>query len=117
LASTAYTPTAALRQQTVQGYANRLKTTNPAASQAVVSVFGPGKYDYNQTCREILKGTGLRENDATDALACCLLMSWLVVHSLQDDKAIAIPMAQGVGPGSAAAGQEAVLWLPKPFLR
>lgn len=95
-ASTAYTPTPALRQQTVQGYVNRLKTSNPAAAQAVASVFGPGKYDYSQTYREILKDTGLRENDAADALAAYMLMGWAVVHNVQDGKAITMPMAQGV---------------------
>lgn len=95
-ASTAYTPTSALRQQTVQAYVDRLKTSNPAASQAIASVFGPGKYDYSQTYREILKGTGLRENDATDALACYMLMGWAVTHNAQDEKAITIQMAQGV---------------------
>jgi hypothetical protein len=96
LMSTAYTPTPALRQQTVQAYANRLKTSNPAGAQAVTAAFGPGKYDYNQTYRQILDGTGLRENDAADALACYMLMGWAVIHNVQDEKAITIPMAQGV---------------------
>ena len=92
--STTYTPT--LRKQTVQATVDRLKTSNPAASQAIATTFGPGKYDHSQTYREILKGTGLRENDAADALACYMLMGWVVVHNVQDDKAITIPMAQGV---------------------
>lgn len=94
--STTYTPTPTMRQQTVQATVDRLKTSNPAASQAIATTFGPGKYDYSQTYREILKGTGLRENDATDALACYMLMGWTVVHNVQDDKSITIPMAQGV---------------------
>jgi stage V sporulation protein SpoVS len=95
-ANTAYTPTPALRQQTVQNYVDRLKASNPAGAQAVASAFGPGKYDYSQTYREILKGTGLRENDATDALAAYMLLGWAVVHNVQDGKAITVPMAQGV---------------------
>jgi hypothetical protein len=95
-ASTAYMPTPALRQQTVQGYVDRLKTSNPTSAQAVATVFGPGKYDYNQTYREILKGTGLRENDAADALACYMIMGWAIVHNVQDGRAITVPMAQGV---------------------
>ncbi|MDO7844723.1 hypothetical protein Q5H92_00020 [Hymenobacter sp. M29] len=94
--STAYTPTPALRQQTVQTYVDRLKTSNPAGAQAIASVFGPGKYDYSKTYREILDGTGLRENDAADALACYMIMGWVVIHNVQDGKAITIPMAQGV---------------------
>jgi len=96
LMSTAYTPTPALRQQTVQAYANRLRTNNPAGGQAITATFGLGKYDYNQTYRQILDGTGLRENDAADALAWYMLMGWAVVHNVQDEKAITIPMAQGV---------------------
>lgn len=96
LMSTAYTPTPALRQQTVQACVDRLQASSPAGAQAVAAAFGPGKYDYSQTYREILKGTGLRENDATDALACYMLMGWAVAHNVQDDKAITIPMAQGV---------------------
>ena len=34
-ARTAYTPTPALRQQTVRAYASRLQASNPAASQAI----------------------------------------------------------------------------------
>jgi len=95
-ASTAYTPTAALRQQTVQGYVNRLKTSSPAGAQAIAAAFGPGKYDYGQVYRSIVDGTGLRENDAADALACYMIMGWAVVNNVQDDKAITMPMARGV---------------------
>jgi hypothetical protein len=95
-ASTAYTPTAALRQQTVQGYTNRLKASNPTGAQAVASVFGTGKYDYGQVYRGIVAGTGLRDNDATDALACYMLLGWAIVHNKQRDQDITAPMARSV---------------------
>lgn len=95
-ASTAYTPTTALRQQTVQGYTNRLKASNPTGAQAVASVFGTGKYDYGQVYRGIVAGTGLRDNDATDALACYILLGWAIVHNKQRDQDITAPMARGV---------------------
>jgi len=94
--STAYKSTPALRQQTVQTYVDRLKGSNPAGAQAVLTAFGPGKYDYGQTYRGILDGTGLRENDAADALAAHLLMGYAIVYNIQDGKAITAPMARGV---------------------
>ncbi|MDO7875490.1 hypothetical protein Q5H93_12170 [Hymenobacter sp. ASUV-10] len=94
--STAYKSTPALRQQTVQSYANRLKTSNPSGAQAVTAAFGPGKYDYGHVYRGILDGTGLRDNDAADALAAYMLMGYAIVHNIQDGKAITVPMARGV---------------------
>lgn len=95
-ASTAYTSTPALRQQTVQGYVSRLKGSNPAGAQAVNTAFGPGKYDYGQVYRGILDGTGLHDNDAADALAAYMLIGYAVVHNIQDGKAITPAMARGV---------------------
>lgn len=94
--STAYTSTPALRQQTVQGYATRLKGSNPAGAQAVLTAFGPGKYDYGTVYKGILDGTGLRDNDAADALAAYLLMGYAVVHNMQDGKAITPAVGRGV---------------------
>ena len=62
----AYSPTPSLKQKIVQGYIDRLKTKNPAASQAIAANFGSGRYDYGQIYQGIIKGTGLRENDAAD---------------------------------------------------
>ena len=50
--SLAYVPTAALKQKTVQGYVDRFKAKNPAASEAVETNFGPGKYDYGTIYRD-----------------------------------------------------------------
>lgn len=80
----------------MQGYTNRLKASNPTGAQAVASVFGTGKYDYGQVYRGIVVGTGLRDNDATDALACYMLLGWAIVHNKQRDQGITAPMARGV---------------------
>jgi hypothetical protein len=95
-ASTAYTPTPALRQQTVQGFVSRLKTSDPAASQAIAANFGPGKYDYGKIYRDLTKDVGLRENDAADVLTSYMLLGWMIVNNVTDDKTVSAPMAQGL---------------------
>jgi hypothetical protein len=105
--STAYTPTPALRQQTVQGYVNRLKTSNPPAAQAITANFGPGKYDYSKIYRDLTKDVGLCNNDAVDALAAYILINRMVVNNMQDGNAIVVPMARGV------RAQVAPLLVPK----
>jgi len=95
-ASTAYTPTPALRQQTVQGFVSRLKASNPAASQAIAANFGPGKYDYSKIYRDLTQDVGLRENDATDVLASYMILGWMIVNNVTNDKAVTAPMAQGL---------------------
>ncbi|WP_310392796.1 hypothetical protein [Hymenobacter sp.] len=95
-ANLAYTPSAALKASTVQGYVTRLKTKNPAAAQAVATNFGPGKYDYGQIYRGLTKDSGLRENDAADNLSSFMILGWMVVNNVQDGNAITVPMARGV---------------------
>jgi hypothetical protein len=92
----AYTSTPALRQQTVQGYVTRLKPTNPAAAQAISSVFGPGKYDYGQVYRTLIDGHGLRDNNAADALTAFMLVGYMIVNDVRDDKSITPTKAQAV---------------------
>lgn len=92
----AYVPTAALRQQTVQSYVSRLRASNPGAAQALTAEFGPGKHDYSQIYRSTIKDTGLRENDAADALATFMILGWMIVNNQHDGNAITVPMAQGV---------------------
>ncbi|MFD2721286.1 hypothetical protein ACFST9_21400 [Hymenobacter monticola] len=95
-ASFAYTPSAALKAQTVQNYVDRLKATNPAASRAVASTLGPGKYDYGQIYRGIIDGTGLADNDAAAAMSSFMIMGWMTTNNVLDDKAITPAMAGGV---------------------
>ncbi|WP_157530898.1 hypothetical protein [Hymenobacter norwichensis] len=107
--STAYTPTPALRQQIVQGYINRLKTSNPPAAQSIAANFGPGKYDYSKIYRDLTKDVGLRENDATDVLASYMILGWMIVNNVTDDNAVTASMAQGmraqIAPALAANTQ------------
>jgi hypothetical protein len=93
---TAYTPTPALRQQTVQGFVSRLKISDLSTSQSIAANFGPGKYDYSKIYRDLTKDVGLRENDATDVLASYMILGWMIVNNVTDDKAITTPMTQGL---------------------
>jgi len=96
-ASLAYaTPSAALKAQTVQGYVNRLRAKNPAASQAVAANLGPGKHDYGQIYRGIVQGTGLREHDAADNLAAFLVLGWMIVNDVPQVSGLPAGAPQGV---------------------
>ena len=72
----------ALRQQTVTTYAERVHSANPAAAQAVVASFGPGgAADYQTTYATLIKDTGLRANNASDALAALFVAGYRVAHA------------------------------------
>ena len=90
-----FTPTAPLQQQTVQRYASRLRAKSPAAAQAIGANFGPGKYDYGTIYRGLIAGYNLRENDAADATAAYLVLGWMIVNNVQNDKAVTPAMVQG----------------------
>lgn len=92
----AYTPTPALKAQTVQGYVDRLKTKNPAASQAVAANLGPGHHDYGTIYHGLVQGTGLRDNDAADNLAAFMVLGWMIVNDVQEAKALPAGAPQGV---------------------
>lgn len=91
-----YTITPALKQQTVAGYVNRLNAKNPVAAQAVATNFGPGKYDYGTIYQGLVKGNGLRDNDAVDAMTAYLVLGYMIVRNIQNDKAVTPAMVQGV---------------------
>lgn len=94
--SFAYSPTPALKQKVVQGYVDRLKKTNSAASQALSEAFETGKYNYGQIYWNIIKDSGLRENDATDALSAYMILGYMIVNNIQDGNRVTVPMARGV---------------------
>ncbi|MGG6268729.1 hypothetical protein ACQ4M3_20900 [Leptolyngbya sp. AN03gr2] len=94
--SFAYSPTPALKQKVVQGYVDRLNKTNPAASQAVSEAFQTGKYNYGQIYWNLIKDSGLRENDAADALSAYMILGYMVVNNVQDGNRVTVPMARGV---------------------
>ena len=102
-ASFAYAaPSAAVKQQTVLNFTERLKTTRPAAAQAMAATYAPGKTDYGQQYQALLKDSGLRDNDAADALAAFMILGYQVVNNLQDPKLISVPMARGLRAQAAA---------------
>lgn len=95
-AAFSYVSSAALRRQTVSSAAQRLQARRPADANSIISAFGPGKADYNQVYEGIIKGSGLNNNNAADALAAYAIINWVVVNNVQDGNAITVPMARGV---------------------
>jgi hypothetical protein len=94
--SSAYTPTPALRQATVRTYTEQLRKTNPAAAQALAQGLASGPNAYERRYQSIIQDTGLHDNDAADALASYLILGWMIANDVRDDKAVTVPMAQGV---------------------
>ena len=101
-ASFAYAPTAALKASTVQGYVDRLRAKNPAASQAVAASFGPGKNDYGKIYQNLVKDGRMPENDAASALASYLILGWMITNNVQSATAITPELAAGVRQQIAA---------------
>jgi len=107
----AYTATPALRQQTVVAVTKRLQATNAAAAQELTAAFGPGKADYAALYRAMLQDTGLRENDAADALASYLITGYQIVSGLTGDHDISPAQNRG------ARAQVAAVLAANPQLR
>jgi hypothetical protein len=82
----AYTSTPALRQQVVARFARRLESQNAKGARALTAAFGPGKADYGQLYKQMLKNSVLRDNDAADALTALLLAGYQIVNNLQDNQ-------------------------------
>ncbi|MBF9221314.1 hypothetical protein [Hymenobacter ruricola] len=101
-ASFAYTATPALQQQTVATAAKRLQATDAAAAKELTAAFAPGKSDYAALYRGMLKDTGLRENDAADALACYLVTGYQIVSGLTGDHDISPAQNRGARAQVAA---------------
>ena len=91
-----YTSTTALRQRAVTEYAASLRPRNPTAADGMLTSFGPGKTDYGTVYDNIIAGTGLRANDATDVFAGYLLLGALIVNQGQDRAGLTAPLVQGV---------------------
>jgi hypothetical protein len=86
--SLAYTPSAALRQQTVQDMSRQMQASNPSAAQALANAFGPGKSDYGQLFNELVKESGLPANNAATAFAAYLEIGYIVVNNVLDQRSI-----------------------------
>lgn len=93
--SFAYRSSPSTRARAVEQTATRLQASNAPLAQTLTATFGPGKTDFAPIYAEIISGTGLRADNAADALACYLLMGYAIVHNLQDGKAITPALAQG----------------------
>lgn len=83
-----YVPGPALKKATVDGYVSRLKTKNPAASQALAANFGPGKYDYATIYSGVVKGNGLNDNDAVDVMTAYMVLGYMIVNNMQNGNAV-----------------------------
>jgi len=97
----AYTSTPDMRQQTVAGLVKRLQPTNAAAAKEIINIFGPGKTDYGQQYQAMIKSTGLRDNDAVDALTNYLITGYQIVNNLTGDYDIS--KAQNLGARAQVA--------------
>ncbi len=89
-----YVPTPALKRQAQADYLNRLKGKNPTAAQVVATALS--KVDYGQVYQSLTQDSGLRQNDAADALSSLVILGWMIVNDVQDGQAITVPMARGV---------------------
>jgi hypothetical protein len=94
-ANLTYTPTAALRQETVRRCVAKLQPINPAAAQAVTKLFGPGKGDYGQVYQTLVRRSGLAENDVADALAVFAVVGYMAVNNMPS-AAVTPAMMRGV---------------------
>lgn len=94
--SLAYALTPALKQQTEQGWVNRLRGNNPHAAQVLSQAFASGQFDYDQLYVKVIDNTGLRDNDAADAMSAYMLVGYLIVNNIQDDNAITPQMGRAV---------------------
>jgi hypothetical protein len=84
----AYTPTAALQQQTVRELGQQLQARSPTAGQAFNNAFGPGKAKYGQLFQEMVKQSGLPANNAATAFAAYVEMGYIIVNDVQSESAI-----------------------------
>ncbi|RZL15615.1 MAG: hypothetical protein EOO62_03525 [Hymenobacter sp.] len=91
----AYVPTAALRQRTADAYVAKMRATNPAAAATVAAGLA-GKTNYTALYHEINDGSGLPENDAAAAMATYMLVNWVVVNNVRDEKTITPAKARAV---------------------
>jgi nucleoid DNA-binding protein len=79
----AYTPSAALQQQTVQNLVTKMQSKNAQAAQAVNNALGSGKASYGQLFSELVRESGLPANNAATALAAYLEIGYMIVNNVQ----------------------------------
>lgn len=79
----AYTPSAALQQQTVQNLVTKMRSKNAQAAQMVSNALGSGKASYTQLFSQMVQESGLPANNAATALAAYLEIGYMVVNNVQ----------------------------------
>lgn len=80
----AYTPSAALQQQTVQNLVTKMQSKNAQAARAVNNALGSGKASYNQLFSQLVRESGLPANNAATALAAYLEIGYMIVNNVQN---------------------------------
>ena len=88
-ASFAYTASPAVAREALDGYIKRASRTEPEGARQLAEQLG--RHDYRKIYRGLIAGTGLRENDAVDALTAYTVLGWLIVHNVSG-----APDARGV---------------------
>lgn len=78
-----YRVTPAISQAAVRGYIARASKKNPQAAKHMGDQFA--KHDYRAAYRGLIAGTGLRENDALDALTAYTALGWMITHNAFSD--------------------------------
>ncbi|MFD1258280.1 hypothetical protein ACFQ3S_15860 [Mucilaginibacter terrae] len=84
-----YQSTPALRQSVVAGFTKRLQSQSLKGAQAVAATFGRGKADYGTYYTQMLKTSGLHDNDAADALAGLIVVGYQIVNNVPDEQVTA----------------------------
>ena len=79
-ASFGYRATPALARAAIDGYIERASRTEAQGARQLAEQLR--QVDYRQVYRSLIAGTGLRENDAVDALAAYTVLGWLIVHNV-----------------------------------
>ena len=78
-----YTPSAALRQQTLQTLNQQMQATDPAGAKVVAASFAPGKPDYDQLFANLVKDSGLPVNNTATAMTAYFEMGYAIVNDIQ----------------------------------
>lgn len=78
-----YSSTPALRRQALDGYLARASRQYPEAARVMSAQFA--KHDYAAVYRSLIGGTGLRDNDAADAVTAYTVLGWQIANGYTDN--------------------------------
>lgn len=87
-----YASTPALRRQAVDGYMQRMRRDYPEAARVMSAQLA--RNDYSVIYRRMMRGSGLRDNDAADAVTAYTLIGWQIAK--QDASEISNARVQAV---------------------